>query len=331
MTPYLEIIMTKARDKLTPNLPVTDVTDGYVVPSSQTSILLPHTDVQDLYKAALDYSPFGIVFLKDDFRVAHSNRTFSKWVTSSLSALMSGTLSQYIHEDDRAAFDKALRRVLVQRKAYSNIEIRLIDNQKRPRWVMMTIQALPVTHEANIAVFMADITRKKRTEQELMTLANTDHLTGLSNRLVFDDALKRTIRHCRRYGRRGAVLYIDLDKFKVINDTYGHKAGDAILQEVSKVLTHIFRDTDIIARMGGDEFVAIMQEVSEPQAYFKAKEVERAVRNIKVMAHGQIVSCTASVGVRVFSSDDEESMEDILHAADEAMYNRKNDIQDYTS
>jgi diguanylate cyclase (GGDEF)-like protein len=172
-------------------------------------------------------------------------------------------------------------------------------------------------------VQFVDITKRKEEESELLRLATQDHLTELSNRKVFDENLGMSIKQAKRYNRQGAVLYIDLDKFKDINDNYGHKAGDCILKEVGKALKEVFRETDTVSRIGGDEFAIIMNEVDCTEAQRKAGMIEDKIKKIRITAHGKEVSVTASMGVQIFNGINCPSEEDIVEGADKAMYNKK--------
>ena len=178
-----------------------------------------------------------------------------------------------------------------------------------------------------------DITERKRAEQRIEYLATHDGLTDLPNRAMFSRTLNQAIESARRYQRTFALLFIDLDRFKIINDTLGHEAGDALLKQVSARLTEKLRASDIVARLGGDEFVVLVQEVGEPgEVGLIARKILSAVIE-PVTLGGQECRVTASVGVCMFPADaqDEQSL---MKNADTAMYlakeEGKNNFQFYS-
>ncbi|MEY2503432.1 MAG: hypothetical protein QOI07_3769 [Verrucomicrobiota bacterium] len=157
---------------------------------------------------------------------------------------------------------------------------------------------------------------------ELLRISRTDQLTGLPNRVVFNEQLDLSIKSARRNGGKCAVLFIDLDRFKIINDTLGHAAGDALLVEVAERLRGSVRKSDVIARLGGDEFIIILNEVSHrDQAALIARQVLSAVSRGIVLG-GQENQTTASIGIAMFPSDGSD-VETLTKNADMAMYRAK--------
>jgi diguanylate cyclase (GGDEF)-like protein/PAS domain S-box-containing protein len=167
-----------------------------------------------------------------------------------------------------------------------------------------------------------DISERKESEERIKRLAHHDQLTGLPNRNLLNDRISHALARVRRHGGRMAVLYVDLDKFKPINDTLGHEAGDLVLKEVSRRLKDCIRGSDTVARVGGDEFVVVIEEIARPAeaALVSRKIIDVLSRPIDVAA----TACTvgASIGVAVFP-DDGYSMDEVCKAADIAMYRVK--------
>jgi diguanylate cyclase (GGDEF)-like protein/PAS domain S-box-containing protein len=164
-----------------------------------------------------------------------------------------------------------------------------------------------------------DITERKRIEQEIKDMATHDALTGLPNRLMFTQLLNHAIQTARRYQRQFAVLFVDLDRFKIINDTMGHEAGDQLLKEIAGRFKQSLRASDVVSRLGGDEFIVLVEEVSELNQIdtLAQKILTSAMKPIVIM--GKECRVTASVGISVFPRDGEDD-QTLMKNADVAMY-----------
>jgi diguanylate cyclase (GGDEF)-like protein/PAS domain S-box-containing protein len=196
-----------------------------------------------------------------------------------------------------------------------------------PQW--MTITAIrdggdQITH---YVATMTDISARKAAEDEVRHLAFNDDLTQLPNRRLLLDRMQRATAASGRSRRRGAVMLIDLDNFKAINDVLGHDQGDLLLQQAAQRLSRCVREGDTVARLGGDEFVVMLEDLSE--------ELEQATRQAeaageKILAtlnqpyelRGGRHRCTPSIGVTLFA-DQRQSIDELLRQADLAMYQSK--------
>lgn len=175
---------------------------------------------------------------------------------------------------------------------------------------------------ANYVAIFSDITSRKLSEEELRRRAHHDPLTGLNNRLSFNERLDQNLARARRVGCRVALLYIDLDKFKPINDTYSHQAGDAVLREVAGRLLDAVRETDTVSRVGGDEFVVILAEIDTVEHAGRVAEniLEKLLEPFEYEGHTLEVG--ASIGISVYP-DDASDGKALLAMADAAMYRTK--------
>ena len=179
-----------------------------------------------------------------------------------------------------------------------------------------------------------DVTQSRRDEERIRRLAHFDELTGLPNRTMFMHTLQRAFSLAQRRNRQFALFFIDLDRFKNINDSLGHEAGDRLLQEVARRLTHQTRASDTVARLGGDEFVVLVEEVSE------ARELNAIAQNVLTAVgrpyelSGREVHVTGSIGIATFPNDGEDAAT-LLKNADIAMYLAKdcgkNNFQFYSA
>ncbi|MDX2235994.1 MAG: GGDEF domain-containing protein [Hyphomonadaceae bacterium] len=177
-----------------------------------------------------------------------------------------------------------------------------------------------VAREA-LEALIAERDRLKRALAEAETLADRDALTNTLNRRAFMRELHRTLSTAERYGTPAAVLYIDLDGFKRINDGHGHAAGDAALKHVARLLRDQLRESDIVGRIGGDEFAIILNHASLEDARRKAEALERLLAGAPVVHAGVKHIVGASIGVH--ACRDAEDPETALARADEAMYAEK--------
>jgi diguanylate cyclase (GGDEF)-like protein len=156
---------------------------------------------------------------------------------------------------------------------------------------------------------------------DLETRADIDPLTDILNRRGFERELKRSLAHAKRYGSSAALLYLDLDGFKIVNDRHGHAAGDAVLKAVAAVLARHVRSSDVVARLGGDEFAVLLWHLSEADARSKARVLEAAIDRTTATHSGTMLSVGGSVGAALLLPLDQPA--DVLERADRAMYVRK--------
>jgi diguanylate cyclase (GGDEF)-like protein/PAS domain S-box-containing protein len=171
---------------------------------------------------------------------------------------------------------------------------------------------------------LTDITEHKLAEQRIQRVAHHDSLTGLPNRLLFNDRLAQSIRLARRDKRGFALLFLDLDKFKQVNDTLGHDAGDELLQQVARTIRGELRDSDTVARVGGDEFTVILPDIARAEdAETVARKIVAALSApIRLERRGRSVEIGSSVGVALYPSDAADA-DALVSAADSAMYEAK--------
>jgi len=215
--------------------------------------------------------------------------------------------------------------LLDARQPFHDLELcRLDESSGKKIWVSVSGEPVfdPSGAFAGYRGVGKDISSRKQDEERIQYLANHDALTSLPNRAMFSEVLILALHNARRYHHNFAVLFIDLDRFKIINDTLGHEAGDKLLQEMGMRLTRTVRSSDVVARLGGDEFVVLVQEVDE------AKQVEPVARKIlsalmkPMLMQGQECRVTASIGICMYPADaqDEQSL---MKNADIAMYHAK--------
>jgi diguanylate cyclase (GGDEF)-like protein/PAS domain S-box-containing protein len=169
-----------------------------------------------------------------------------------------------------------------------------------------------------------DISERKRFEEQLIHLANHDPLTSLFNRRRFDEEVERQLHEAERYGIQGALLFMDLDQFKDVNDSRGHRSGDELLTGLASLLRERLRRSDVVARLGGDEFAILLPHTRPDQAQSIAAELLDAIRTFTFMVGGSPLRISASIGIALFPEHGTTASE-LLSRADLAMYRAKDD------
>lgn len=197
-----------------------------------------------------------------------------------------------------------------------------------PEWLMITAVKNDhgtITHYVRALI---DISERKVSEENIRQLAYYDPLTNLPNRRMLTERLKQAVMDSQRSDKEGALLFIDLDNFKTLNDTVGHHQGDILLQKVAEQLTNLVRKTDIVARFGGDEFVIMLTDLdSDPEKAMNQVshlgEKILAAQNQHYNFSGFNHHCTLSIGVTLFSDNNQAGIDPLLQQADLAMYQAK--------
>ncbi|MET0010695.1 MAG: diguanylate cyclase, partial [Candidatus Thiodiazotropha sp. 6PLUC4] len=167
----------------------------------------------------------------------------------------------------------------------------------------------------------SDMTQRKREEAELERLAFYDPLTGLANRLLLHDRLQQSCSYAKRNGSMVAVLFMDLDRFKAVNDSYGHEVGDQLLQEVSRRIQGVVREGDTVARLGGDEFVVVLRDLKDSDGVTLV--AEKIVYAIDQPIHIQENHCAIEVSIGIALYPNHQEVDSLLKLADHAMYEAK--------
>jgi diguanylate cyclase (GGDEF)-like protein/PAS domain S-box-containing protein len=239
-----------------------------------------------------------------------------------------------VHEEDREAVMNQSK-IVLSGWAAAALEHRIIHKNGAVRWVKNT--PVPRYDERQRLLsydgLVVDITERKLAEHKLKHVAYYDSLTDLPNRELFSDRLRQAQIQARRHGSMLAVMFLDLDRFKSINDTLGHTIGDLLLRSVSERLLHCVREGDTVARLGGDEFIILLADMTQAQAATTvAKKIHGALLKSFALS-GQEFFITTSIGISLFPSDGADA-DTLIKNADLAMYQAKaqgrNNYQFYT-
>ncbi len=185
----------------------------------------------------------------------------------------------------------------------------------------MSVSRLTLHDQGVFVALLRDITERKLTEARLSAMATRDALTGLANRLALEDRLNQALARSQRVGSYTSVFLLDLNDFKKVNDTYGHKVGDLLLVEVARRLLKVMRKTDTVARLGGDEFCVVLENLQSQKSVVRILEKLLRQLNRPLQIQGKCLCPSASIGVSLTKGD--TTADDILHEADIAMYGVK--------
>jgi diguanylate cyclase (GGDEF)-like protein/PAS domain S-box-containing protein len=282
------------------------------------------------FRSAFEDGPVGMALVGatggERGKLLQVNRTLCERFAFSASELVGTTLSRLMDP-------VALERVFVYIDALvdghlvvAHDELTLVhrDGYSFEGRISMSLVGGPDGSPCDVIVQIEDVTERNRLKRELQDLADHDPLTGMLNRRRFNEELSQQIAYGRRYGVGGAVLLLDLDNFKEINDTLGHEAGDAVLVAVAGALTERVRSTDTVARLGGDEFAMLIPEATIEQVTVVARETVERVAARAIAGSGRAARrTTASIGVVVYSSADGVTGDQLINDADLAMYEAK--------
>jgi diguanylate cyclase (GGDEF)-like protein len=222
-----------------------------------------------------------------------------------------------------AAIEDARRNGRSQGRQYS------LELPQGKQWFELSVAVKPTQpgEEERFIAIARDVTESKNAEESIRHLAFHDSLTGLPNRRLLNDRLQQALSNSNRHSQHGALMFLDLDQFKQLNDTHGHEVGDLLLEEVAKRLLQSVRAIDTVARLGGDEFVVLIQELSTnaQDAQMHATIVGHKILsslNEPYPLRGQVHTTTPSIGVTLFHGDIVPTQE-IIKQADQAMYQAK--------
>lgn len=216
------------------------------------------------------------------------------------------------------------------REAMTNgvgIRTQILNYSKSGQPLWMDINIVPICDETNEISYYAaierDLTEHKKLENHLERLASTDMLTGLPNRMAILNTAEKEFTRAKRYSRPFTVIMIDIDHFKSINDNYGHAAGDHVLVSTAQILKGNLRDTDVLGRVGGEEFILLLPDTPKTNAEYVAERMREGLSAKAIKYVDQNIHVTASFGIASFMPDD-DTLEQIIERADKAMYAAKN-------
>ncbi len=275
---------------------------------------------QERFELIFEHAPIGMALLAPDGRWVRVNRALLKITGHSAEELLAKTSQEITHPDDLPRDMEHIQRLLVGEIRDYQLEKRFFHAQGHVISAALSVslvrdlQGKPL----HLILQIQDITERKLMEERLRHLAEHDPLTGLCNRRLFEHELGQQVRRCQRYGEQATLVMVDLDDFRRVNDTHGHSTGDELLKAVARELSLRLRGTDLIARLGADEFAVLLPGTSLEAGERVAKDLARVAADCQIVVAQQPIATTASVGVAAIVQGT-SGAEAVLIAADRAV------------
>jgi diguanylate cyclase (GGDEF)-like protein/PAS domain S-box-containing protein len=281
---------------------------------------------QEVFRHAFDDAGIGMTLIDPAGTIIRSNEAIHQMLGYEVGEALAGVnLVDITHPDDRRLTLDHLRELETGARDGFRVEERLLRSDGETVWVALTVST--VQDDDGGAMFsigqLEDISERRAFSDRLKYEATHDAMTGLLNRASFTERVAATLESEDVSGRRAAVLFIDLDHFKIINDSLGHAAGDDLLNTVAQRLRHALRPGDLLARFGGDEFVLLCADIAGTRAVTLIADRLLAAAAEPILIGTDEVFVTASIGIAIASKGD--TAETLLRHADTAMYRAKND------
>lgn len=279
---------------------------------------------EERFRSAFESASVGMALVGTDGRLLKVNAALCEMLGYAEPELLAMTVADFTHPDDLGQDSAQMARMRAGEIPVYQKEKRYIHKAGHLVWALLNLSMVRDLHgkPPYFVGQVQDITERKLAEAELYRLATDDPLTGLFNRRRFQDELENQLEYADRYGSHGAVLFVDLDGFKYVNDTLGHQAGDELLVSVAALLRRRMRKTDFVARLGGDEFAILLLQVDQEEAQQIAGELLKAVQGQAFPVVGRTVNLAASTGIALFPQHGLSATE-LLAKADIAMYEAK--------
>jgi diguanylate cyclase (GGDEF)-like protein/PAS domain S-box-containing protein len=285
-------------------------------------------EAEERFRRAFEDSAMGMALVgPDDSVILAVNASLARILGTSRGELVGKmSLSELTDPEDMGAMVKGMKRLEDGEAPLFRCEVRIVRPDDRRGWV--DISASIVRDEDGHPLYrllqVVDIDARRRAETQLRHLADHDPLSGVYNRRRFEQELQRELGYSAMKRSRGAVLLLDVDSFKRINDTLGHAAGDAVIANIGHALTDRLRSIDAIGRLGGDEFAVLLRRVEAEEAHEVARSLQAlALEKLAEVSGDGSDKVTLSVGVATFGVGDTPSLDQLLHIADAAMYEAK--------
>ena len=275
---------------------------------------------EERYASMVELAAIGISHVDLEGRFIHVNRQLCEMLGYTREELLALSVKQVSHPDDQLVTAADLARLHAGEIDSFKSEKRYVRKDGTTIWVSLAVASKRTTDRRTLydVSIVEDISARRAAEERIQYLATHDELTGLTNRTMFGQLLAHAVEQRRRYDRHFAVLFVDLDRFKIVNDSLGHEGGDQLLCEMATRIQSCVRSSDVVARFGGDEFVLLVELPDRETASVLARNLLSAILR-PARIRGQECRVTGSIGVTM-CPDDGDDATTLLKNADLAMY-----------
>jgi len=276
------------------------------------------------FQSVFEQAAVGIARVSPRGLFVEVNQKLCDILGYSKKVLMQKTFQEITHPDDLEKDLEFVHKMLRNELVTYSMEKRYFDKNGSVIWINLTASLVrdSAGEPKYFIAIIDDIGKRKKIEERLEIQATHDSLTGLCNRQLLDIEMGKELARAVRYDRPLSVLMIDIDHFKRVNDTYGHQAGDQVLKELAKSMELSSRDTDIVGRYGGEEFLLVLPELDHQQALIFAERIRKMAKSLNVVFNAQNIHVSVSVGVATYPEHGAE-VEKLITASDNAMYKAK--------
>ncbi len=282
-----------------------------------------YKNLYESHHRLLDDLQSVVMELDKHLTIKFLNRTWELLMGFSITESLGRPLDAFVAEEEFAKYShykKQLTDTLKNKNKQCEFELCLINKQKQKIWTQLKISSsTSVNSPTTLTICLDNITERKQAQLELEHLAMHDSLTGLYNRYYFESSLEQMAEDAKRYKRSHALIYIDLDYFKVINDTFGHHRGDEVLREIAQLLNKRVNNVDLLCRLGGDEFAVLIHDIDIDDAKAYAADIQTTIGNCSFELHDQRIHLGSSIGLAAINGL-AENAEEYLMQADIALY-----------
>ncbi|RYZ85350.1 MAG: diguanylate cyclase, partial [Proteobacteria bacterium] len=283
-------------------------------------------EFRNLYEShhqLLDDLQSVVMELDEDLTICFLNRTWETLMGYTIEDSIGRAIEDFTSPEDShqfAVFKEKITAAIHEKKSSAEIELCLRDVNDQKIWTQLKISRSTRSEQfSTLTICLDNITERRKSQEQLKYLAMHDSLTGLHNRHYFESTLEQLSKDSSRNKRQHGLVYLDLDHFKVINDTFGHQKGDEVLREMSAMLSRRIRKPDILCRLGGDEFAVLLRNVTAQGAQDFAREIQKTIGEFSFQLQEQRINLGCSIGVTLIDGSVHTAEEHFMRA-DIALY-----------